>query len=112
MLKNYRPVSGLNFISKTIEQVGFKQLNHHLTVNELDNFNQSAYMTDHTTKTALLKITDNANINLAQNKHTCVVLLDLSAVFDTINHQQLSEELSSKFGLSGCVHNWFCSYIS
>ena len=39
-LLNYRLVSGLNFISKTIERVVSK---HHLTVNELDNINQSAY---------------------------------------------------------------------
>ena len=82
-----------------------KQLKHHLNVNELDNINQSAYKTGYSTETALLKITDEIQINLAQNKPTGVFLLDLSAAFDTIDHQQLSDELSSKFGLSGCVHN-------
>ena len=57
-LKNYRPVLGLNFISKTIERVVSKQLKHHLIVNELDNINQSAYKTGYSTETALLKITD------------------------------------------------------
>ena len=74
VLKNYRPVSGLNFISKTIERVVSKQLKHHLNVNELDNINQSAYKTGHSTETALLKITDDIQINLAQNKPTGVVL--------------------------------------
>ena len=87
------------------------QLKHHLNVNELDNIDQSAYEIGHSTETALLKITDDIQINLAQNKPTGVVLLGLSAAFDTID-QQLSDELSLKFCLSGCVHNWFCSYIS
>ena len=112
VLKNYRPVSGLNFISKTIERVVSKQLKHHLTTHELDNINQSAYKSGHSTETALLKITADVKLNLAQNIPTGLVLLDLSAAFDTIDHQQLSDELSSKYGLSGCVHNWFCSYIS
>ena len=85
--KNDRPVSGLNFISKTIERVVTKQLKHHLAVNELDNIYQSAYKTGHSMETALLKITDDVKLNLAQNK----------AAFDS---------------LSGCVHNWFCTYIS
>ena len=78
-----------NFISKTIERVVSKQLKHHLTVNELDNINQSANKTGHSTETALFK-------TIAQNKPTGVVLLDLLAAFDTIDHQQLSKELSSK----------------
>ena len=79
--KNYRPVSGLNFISKTIERVVAKKLKHHLDANELDNINQSAYKTNHSTETALLKITNDVKLNLAQNKPTGVVLLDLPAAF-------------------------------
>ena len=105
-LKKYRPVSGLIYISKTIERVVFKQLKHHLTVNELNNINQSAYKTGYSTETALLKITDNITINLAQNQSNGVVLLDLSSTFDTLDHQQPSKELSSKFDLSGCVHTF------
>ena len=54
----------------------------------------------------------NLKLNLAQNKPTGVVLSDLSAAFDLIDNQQLSGKLFSQLGLSSCVHNWFCSYIS
>ena len=97
---------------KTIERVVAKQLKHHLAANDLDNINPCAYKTGHSTETALLKITNDVKLNLAQNKPIGVVLLDLLTAFDTIDHQQLSNELSSQFGLSDCVHNWFCSYIS
>ena len=59
---HYRPVSGLNFISKTIQCVVTKQLKHHLTANELDNLNHFALSTE----MALLKITDDVKLNLAQ----------------------------------------------
>ena len=56
-LKNYRPVSGLCFISKIVEPVVAIQLKSHVTANNLDNMNQSAYKADHSTETALLKMT-------------------------------------------------------
>ena len=88
--KNYRPVSGLNFVSKLIERTVSKQLKHHLSSNNLDNLYQSAYKAGHSTETALLKITSDIHQNMAQGKPTAVILLDLSAAFDTIDHQQLS----------------------
>ena len=36
-LKNYRPVSGLYFMSKLVKQVVVKQLMHHINSNDLDN---------------------------------------------------------------------------
>ena len=54
--KNYRPVSGLSFISKLVERVVAKQLLEHIHVHNLDNPYQSAYKTGHSTETALLFI--------------------------------------------------------
>ena len=53
-LKNYRPVSGLSFISKLVERVVAKQLLEHIHVHNLDNPYQSAYKAGHSTETALL----------------------------------------------------------
>ena len=99
-LKNYRPVSGLNFISKVTEHVVAKQLKSHLSRNNMDNINQSAYKSGHSTETALLKIKNDIHLNLSKGRPTALVLLDLSAAFDTIDHLQLTERLSSWFSLS------------
>jgi len=39
----------------------------------------------------------------------CLCLFDLSAAFDTIDHNILITRLSSWFGIHGSVLNWFKS---
>ena len=94
VLKNYRPVSGLNFVSKLIERTVSKQLKDYLSLNNLGNIYQSAYKAGHSTETTLLKIKSDIHLNLAQGQPTALVLLDLSAAFDTIDHLKLFDCLS------------------
>ena len=56
ILKNYRPVSNLSYISKLIEKAVAKQINEHIAHEGISNENQSAYRAFHSTDTALLKI--------------------------------------------------------
>ena len=86
-LKNYYPVSGLSFISKLVECVDAKQLVDHIHRHGLDNSYQSAYKSGHSTETALLSIKNDIEA-------TALVLLDLSAAFDTIDHLVTHECLS------------------
>ncbi len=111
-LKSYRPVSGLGFISKVIERVVASQLNNHVVKNGLENKYQSAYRTGHSTETALLKLKNDIHLNMAENRPTAVILLDLSAAFDTINQTSLIDRLSSWFGVRKVALKWFTSYLS
>ena len=56
ILKNYRPLSNLTFISKVIEKVISGRLNEHLINNSLFDPLQSAYRDKHYTETALIKV--------------------------------------------------------
>ena len=50
--KNYRPISNLRFISKTIEKCVAK----HLDINDLGETYQLAYKRNHSTETALIRV--------------------------------------------------------
>ena len=111
-LKNYRPVSGLCLLSKLVERVVAKQLTSHINNNKLNNPHQSAYKPGHTTGTVLLSMKNEVHLSLACGEPTALVLLDLSAAFDTIDHNILLGYLKSWFGLGGTVLKWFASYLS
>ena len=76
-LKNYRPVSGLNFISKVIERVVAYQVKEYLSHNNLNNIYQSAYKSGHSTETTLLKIKNDIHLSLAEGKPTANSIIAL-----------------------------------
>ena len=103
-LKHYRPVSSLPFLSKVLERVVLKQFLQHLQSHSLLEPFQSAYQKCHSTETALLRVVS----DLLQASS----LLDLSAAFDTTDHNIPITRLHSTFGCSGTVLDWFISYLS
>ncbi len=89
MLSNYRPISNLPFIGKIIEHLFFNQLNKYLKSNGyLDNL-KSGVWAHHSTETALIKRINYIWLNSYAGKLSALVLLDLSAAFDTVNHSIL-----------------------
>ena len=66
----------------------------------------------HSTETALLYIHDHLVSAIGSQKISCLCLLDLSAAFDTTDHDILITRLSSWFGIHGPVLSWFKSYLS
>ena len=80
---NLRLISNLAYISKLTEKAVFQQLNKHLSLHELYPKLQSAYRKYHSTETALLKVTNDILVNMNGQCASLLVLLDLSAAFDT-----------------------------
>ena len=93
MLKNYRPVSNLPFISKILEKVVNNQLENHINSHSLHYDVQSAYRAYHSTETALLRVHHDIAYALDSNCCAVLLMLDLSAAFDTIDHQILFNRL-------------------
>ena len=105
--KNYRPVSGLSFISKLVERVVAKQLVDDIHRHGLDNPYQSAYKSSHSTETARLSIKNDIHLSLSRGEATALVLLDLSAAFVTIDHTNLLSCLLDCFSVGGSALKWF-----
>ena len=110
-LKNYRPVSGLSFISKLVECVVAKQLVDHIHRHGLDNSYQSAYKSGHSKEMALFSIKNDIHLSLSRGEVTALVLLDLAA-FDTIDHSTLLSCLLDWFSAGGFALKWFSSYLT
>ena len=109
-LQNYRPVSNLALISKTTEKVVSAQLNTYLKDNNLLEPRQSAYRQGHSTETALVRVQNDIICAVGQQKAVLLVLLDLSAAFDTVNHQLLIKTLQ-QLGIRGTMLHWFSTYL-
>ena len=110
--KNYRPISNLRFISKTIEKCVAKQLIQHLHISDLGETYQSAYKRNHSTEMAFIRVHNEIAMAIDQHNSVILVLLDLSAAFDTVDHRILLLRLSNRFGITGTVLEWFRSYLS
>ena len=72
---------------------------------------QSAYREFHSTETALLRIYNDLLLSINKQEVSALVLLDLSAAFDTIDHQILLDRLTLNFGIDGSAHSLLASYL-
>src|SRR5271163_4291895 len=99
---NYCPISNLNTISKIIERLCLARLIQHIAPTENFNPLHFAYRKQHSTETALLKILDDLHKVMNSRNTAVLVGLDLSAAFDTIEHDILVDQLRMIFrGLGG-----------
>ena len=100
-VRNYRPISNLTFLSKVIEKIVASQLTGYLQENKLFPDLQSDYRQGHSTETALLKIFSDILDAADSVQVTLLGLLDLSAAFDTVDHDILLTRLQVSYGVSG-----------
>ena len=110
--KNFHPVSNLPFISTVAEKAALQQLLVHCEKNApLPKF-QSCFRKYHSRETALLKVQNDILMSMDNKEVTLLLLLDLSAAFDTIEHSILLNSLQQDFGVVGTASNWFDSFLS
>uniref|UniRef100_A0A3P9MAR3 Reverse transcriptase domain-containing protein n=1 Tax=Oryzias latipes TaxID=8090 RepID=A0A3P9MAR3_ORYLA len=111
VLNNYRPISNLPFLGKVLEKVVYQQLTDFLLLNNSFDVFQSGFRPHHSTETALIKVTNDIRLNTDDGKVSVLILLDLSAAFDTVDHGILLHRLQDWVGISGSVLSWLKSYL-
>ena len=110
-LSSYRPISNLSFISKSLERLVSNRLSAHIDTQSLLSPTQSAYRSKFSTETALVRIHNDIINAIDQGDIAGLVLLDLSAAFDTVDHSVLINVLHERFGICDDALNWMASYI-
>ena len=109
--KNYRPVTNLVFIGKLIERVVQIRLEQHMVTNDLHTVKNYAYRKEHSTELLLLKVVNDLYESFDQGMPSVVILLDLSAAFDTVDHDKLLDILQKQIGIGGTAIKWFESFL-
>ena len=111
-MNSYRPISNLPFISKLLERYVARCLLDHMTANNLLERHQSAYKSHHSTESALVLVQNDILGALDRRFGVILVLLDMSAAFDTVNHEILLNRLEHRYGMAGSVLAWMRSYLT
>ena len=111
IFKNYRPVSNLQFLGKIIERVVDIRLDEHMEKNNLHSNKQYGYKAYHSTEMLLTKVANDLLIACDDKIATLMMLLDLSAAFDTVDQEMLLKILSDEFGIRGVALEWFRSFL-
>ena len=110
-VKNYRPVSQIPFLGKSIERAMAEQLKSFFHQNNILDDYQSGFKSGHSTETALLAVTESLRCAKALSLSSVLISLDLSAAFDTVNHQILLAILE-EVGITGSALALMASYLS
>ena len=66
----------------------------------------------HSCETAVVRIYSDLLVAIDKQSHALLVLIDLSAAFDTINHSLLISKLQKVYNIGGNVIAWIKSYLS
>jgi hypothetical protein len=100
----------LEYLRKLIEKAAVRQLTDHRTENGMYALHQSAYRKHHSTETAMIKIVNDVLSTIDGRKCVALVMLDLSAAFDTVSHNILLQHLEEDSGVQGAALLWMQSY--
>ena len=111
-LKNFRPVSNLPYLGKIIEKLACKQIVKYTNSTGQMEKCQSAYWENFSTETALLKVKTDILEAIDKKEVMCLIMLDLSAAFNTVNHHLLLNRLRYRFGVCNKVLAWLESYLT
>ena len=99
------------YISKMVEKAALNQFSAHYDNHDLlPNF-QWAYREGYSTKTALLKLVNDALRSIENKQILVVAIVDLSATFDMVDHDLLLSVLHNSFGISDTALSWYETYL-
>ena len=108
---NYRPISLLSNIDKIFEKLVYSRLISFLDTHNILSNRQFGFRKKHSTKLALISLTEEIRRALDAGNFSCGVFIDLKKAFDTVNHDILLRKMEL-YGIRGIANQWFRSYLS
>jgi len=111
LVSNYRPISLLSIIGKTMEKCVFKHFFNFIQTYSIITKFQSGFMPNDSTTNQLINITDDIGRALDSGKEVRVIFCDISKAFDRVWHAGLVHKME-QIGIRADLLNWFKSYLS
>jgi hypothetical protein len=111
-VKSYRPISNLSVLSKVIDRLAARRLSGYIREAGLLPALQSGFRPLHSTETAVLKVLSDLLEAVDRGDTAVLVLLDLSAAFETVDNDILLQRLDRLFGITAEVLAWLSSYLT
>lgn len=99
-------------MAKILENAVSVQLQSFLETNNIAEKFQSGFRKKHSTESALLRVLNDILLFVDSGNSAILVILDLSAAFDTVDHEILLTRLEKCVGIQGTALSWFRSYLS
>ena len=87
------------------------QISDHCDKYQLQPDYQSAYREHYSCETAISHVSDDILWAMEKQSIISLVMMDLSAAFDTVDHDILLTILRTKFGIEDKALKWFDSYL-
>ena len=109
---SYRPISNLPVLSKLSERLVLNRVMSYLNNSNLLPTHQSAYRRYHSTETAVTKVYSDILGAADDGKLSLLILLDLSAAFDLVDHSICLKRLESTYAFDGLTLEWFKNYLN
>jgi len=108
---SYRPISNLSFVSKIVERVVDARQSKHIAKHNIIPVFQSAYRPFHSTETAVACVMNDLIKAVDQGHVGALMLLDLSAAFDSVDHTILNNVMQLRFGVSRQAFGWLADFL-
>ena len=105
---SYRGISLLPGVSRVLEKVIIRRMEHHMATNAFWYGNQYGFRRGHSTEMLLLKYLSSVHSGFNQGQHTVTAFLDVRQAFVCIDHNILLQKLEHY----GFPTTWFESYLT
>ena len=107
---NYRPISLLTMMSKLLEKIVYVRVYEFLNSSGQLYESQHGFHSSHSCDNAVGEVVSRIVKNLEAGKINIAIFLDLSKVFDTLNHDLLLHKME-RYGIRGITLEWLRSYL-